>query len=81
MMKISQREARRLRQKVRQLEDQEHQRNRVWVEGWPNGVHLGSLAVPEWIYYSALTARKLGHAIVVTTADAGKFQFIAMRLK
>lgn len=45
--KISQREARRLQQKVARLENQEVLRGRVWGGEYPNGVLISSMAIPD----------------------------------
>jgi hypothetical protein len=66
---ITQTEARRLQQRVRQLEDMLGKQRNAYVRDWPDGIHLGSIAMNERprLLGGIETARKLKHAIVVTT--------------
>lgn len=71
MKKISQRQARKLLARVRELESiLDKQRNR-WSGEWPEGVYLGSLNVaPEWLKGRIDAARLLNHAVVAATRDS-----------
>lgn len=65
MKKISQREARRLRERVRKLEEAESKRRSVWLREWPDGVNICTVRLNDIEFGIAETARKLGHALVV----------------
>lgn len=65
-MKISQREARRLRKRVAELEEADRVRRSAWHSDWPGGVHLTGFVAHSDIVAQVKTARKLGHAVVVT---------------
>lgn len=64
--RISQRDARAAIARVRVLEEQENLRRVTWRTEWPGGVHLGDItwASCMLICEAAVTARKLGHAVV-----------------
>ena len=80
-MTISQREARRLRKRVEELESLENKRRRSWVTEYPGGVYLASSSPAPHIHAMVKTARKLGHAVVVTAHnDNGEIQFYALPL-
>ena len=81
-MKISQREARRLRKRVEQLEDLEEQRNNAWTQAWPMGKHIGSvqLVADSFLAGAIKTSRLLNHAIVASITEQGKVNFHAMKL-
>lgn len=64
-MRISQREARRLRKRVDELERLEVRRNCAWIAEYPAGVHLATISVYPHDYATVVTARKLGHACVL----------------
>jgi hypothetical protein len=76
-VKISQREARRLRRRVEQLERNEESRNNRWSGDYVGGVHLWNATVPETVFAAIKVARALGHAVVAvnddTTHDRVKF--------
>ena len=78
-MKISQREAQRLRRRVQHLEDQERQRNNAWIGDYPGGVDLGSIQLADAMYYSIYTARKLGHSVVVTSIEPNRVRVFAVK--
>lgn len=80
-MKISQREARRLRKRVEELEELEDKRRQAWKSEYPGGVFLEGISVQAWTYASLRTARKLGHAVVVTTNGDNSIQFYALPLR
>ena len=82
-MKISQREARRLRKRVYELEQQESQRRNSWVAEWPNSIHVANIPgdkVDRSIGAAIRTARKLRHAVVVTCKDDDTLNFHAINL-
>jgi hypothetical protein len=80
-MKISQREARRLRKRVQELEDWERQRMNPWHTGWPRGVDVGSVTVDSATYAALHTARKLRHAVVVVTDELNTLKFYAIPME
>lgn len=64
----SQREARRLAQRVRELQDiQDKQRDR-WATQWPDGIFIRELGFDanDPLLVSISTARKLGFPVLVT---------------
>lgn len=65
MANITQREARRLRKRVEELERLESRRQCAWVNDYPGGVHLRTVAAHAEDYVVVVTARKLGHACIV----------------
>jgi len=81
-MKISQREAKRLRARVRELERQEDLRRRSWVYDWPGGFKIVQYKLDAWhpVPTAIRTARKLQHAVVVTASDDGMLRFIGLPL-
>lgn len=79
MTKISQREARKLRKRVHELEELENARRSLWTRVYPGGVNIGRTQAAEPLLHSAIaTARKLDHAVVVTTEDDGQINFFAL---
>ena len=81
-MKISQREARRLRKRVDELEERETKRFATWATfGYPGGVQLGNrkLDTEGWFFGTLKTARRLGCALVVTVADDGCIRYYAVK--
>jgi hypothetical protein len=79
---ISQREARRLRRLVAELEQQEHERLQSWATRWPGGVNIVSSkwAANDAVPMAIRTARKLGHAVIALADDDGAVRFIALSL-
>lgn len=80
--RISQREARRLRKRVNELEADDMQRLNAYAREWPGGVEIASMTIesgyqPEQIH----VARKLGHAVVALTDGKAVIRFVALRLK
>lgn len=75
---ISQKEARRLKARVRQLEIiLEEQRHR-WGQHWPGGKNIATSVTPDTRLVASIeTARLLGHAVVVTVMD-GRIYFYAL---
>lgn len=69
-MKISQREAQRLKQRVKELEALHAGQRRRWGSENPGGVHLGSVKLSrDWFMGRIEAARLLGHAIVITESE------------
>lgn len=68
--RISQREARRLRQRVARLEERIRTARRAWSSDYPGGIELGRLRLTD--LPAQLTAvriaRKLSFAVVCTTS-------------
>ena len=79
MAKISQREARRLRKRVHELEQQEFTRNRSWSSEYPGGVHLDTITVRVEEWWTVKTAVALGHAVVVKPDSDKKLRVYGMR--
>jgi hypothetical protein len=78
-MKISQREARRLKQRVRELEALHAGQRRRWGAENPGGVELGRVNLPrDWFMGRIEAARLLGHAIVITESD-NQIHFYAVK--
>lgn len=81
--KISQRDARSLRKRVEQLERDENQRRLVWVTDYPYGVEVArmELSADHPVRTAIVTARKLGHAVVVGCAGGDTtVRFLALPL-
>jgi hypothetical protein len=65
--KISQREARRLRRRVEELERNNIRRLSLWHSEYPGGVNVANLDTGDWgkeLRAKLLTTRMLGFAIV-----------------
>ena len=78
-MKISQREARRLKKRVQELETVHTQQRRRWGSENPGGVELGHVVLSrDWFMGRIEAARMLGHAIVITEAE-NKIHFYAVK--
>lgn len=75
--KISQREARTLRRRVKQFELNEEQRRARWATAWPGGVNFHSFKIDRESQAAIGTARALGHA-VVCVLDGELLKFHAM---
>jgi hypothetical protein len=80
-VKISQREAYRLKKRVEQLERARDLQRSAWAAEWVGGVHLKRLTVDAAPYTAVLTARKLGHAVVVTCQNDNTLDLFALPLK
>jgi hypothetical protein len=65
-MKISQREARRLRKRVEQLEAEQIRLRSRWASDWgPGWVNIESLTLTPESFAKVRTARLLDHAVVI----------------
>jgi hypothetical protein len=81
-VKISQREARRLRKRVAELEAIEAKRFGGWAtSGYPGGIHLASRKIDTdgWLNGTMRTARRLGCVLVCTIDDAGEINYYAVK--
>jgi glycine/D-amino acid oxidase-like deaminating enzyme len=81
-MKISQREARRFKKRVAELEQILERQRRSWVSDWPGGVNVAQHEhVSDTAFLPAVVnnCRHLGHAVVVTV-DGGKLMYYALPL-
>jgi hypothetical protein len=79
--RISQREARKLRERVKQLERAEDERRRNWSQTWSGGVELTRVTWKEAKDEVPLVirmARRLGHAVVAVGDETGCIKFIAL---
>ena len=74
---ISQREARALKRRIAQLEAAEERRRNCYVKEYPGGTHLGWVAATHVDLAKVSTARRLGHAVVVTDVN-GLLQLYAL---
>lgn len=79
-MKISQREARRLRARVIELERMEAERRNSWHVSYPGGVNIVSINVTSDVMAAIKTARKLAHAVVATHEGDATIRFYALPL-
>jgi hypothetical protein len=79
-MKISQREARRLKKRVMELEQRHANQRDRWAANYPGGIGLCSLLrSKDWITGRIDAARMLGHPVVVTQNDDGTLCFFAVQ--
>ena len=77
-MKISQREARRLKARVRQLETERTEQRNKWIRDYPGGIPLGNITRErDWLSGRIEAARLLNHPVVVTEGE-GKLYFFAV---
>lgn len=80
MNKISQREARRLRRRVEELEAVERRRRYTYVKDYPGGVNIAQLAYGserDFLPAVVINSRKLGHAVIVIN-DGATLLFYAL---
>ncbi len=78
-MKISQREARRLKARVIQLEQQDRARRNGWIAEYP-GIDIGRILNAESGIVSAIyTATKLDHAVIARVEGSASIRFFAER--
>lgn len=81
-MKISQREARRLRKRVDELERMFYNQRSMWSQEYVGGVNI---VTETWdrnheVIVAIRTARKLGHAVVAVGNETGQILFMALPL-
>lgn len=79
MNKISQREARRLRARVTELERELDKQRMNWSSDWPGGVHIATAENEKANAEKIQVARKLGHAVVATD-NGERIEFRALPL-
>jgi hypothetical protein len=80
--KISQREARKLRKRVAELEKRNEQNANAWAREYIGGVHVANATVSDVSHAICRTARKLGHALVaVPGSDNGKYELSLFAVK
>lgn len=78
-MKISQREARRLRKRVETLEGILKGQRNAFLREFPTGLALGKFEMTrDWLSGRIEAARRLGHAVVVTEEGNGHLNFYAL---
>ena len=80
---ISQREERRLRKRVDELETVLYRQKCRWAADFPGGTHLGTISMPErgWLRGRIEAARMLNHAVVVTVPNSdNNVEFYALPL-
>lgn len=80
-MKISQREARRLRKRVYELERILDAQKSQWSSEWPSSTCIGGINVDPATHASIKTARLLKHAVVVTVVGENRIGLFAEGLK
>lgn len=78
MKKISQRNARLLQKRVAELEALENKRRGAWNSEYPGGVNLVNIVAQSHVYAIVKTARRLGHAVVVTSNGDSELQFYGL---
>lgn len=79
MKKISQREARRLRKRVAELEREKMLNASAWCREYIGGVNIDTITVHNMDWAIISTARKLGHAVVVLPGDNSSLLVYAVR--
>ena len=79
-LKISQREARRLRKRVQQLEREQVERTRRWSKEYPGGVHIQTWTPSEVDAEACRVASALRYALVVRY-ESGKLYLYAVEAK
>jgi hypothetical protein len=81
-MKISQREAHRLRKDNARLRDVLRDQGRAWSSDWGNGwVHIATIRLDDSTQSAVNTARRLGHAVIVLPDQNGTIRLYADRLE
>jgi hypothetical protein len=80
-MKISQREAQRLKKRVEELERNERENRSAWAREYIGGVHVDTVPIYEKSTAIARTVRKLGHALVAIPDASGKDQLLLYAVK
>lgn len=80
MRKISQREARRLQQRVASLENTLDNQRSAWSNSWPGGIHISTETVTVSGWSAIHTARRLEHAVVAVDVGDNKIMLYALPL-
>ncbi len=76
--RISQREARRLRRRIEELERLIADQRRTYRQEWIGGVDIGRVEVTDTIAAIVRTARRLEHAVIAVGDDTTTIRFIAL---
>ncbi len=76
--KISQREARKMRKRLAELDQMERVRRNRWASDYPGGVHLTSLTVSDQAMAGRLAASNLFGAALVAKFDSGTLRIFAI---
>jgi hypothetical protein len=76
-VKISQREARRMRKELAEFRMRDEQRARYWSSDWAGGVHIGTSHPNASVIAAIQTARKLGHPVIAVTRGDGEVLYYA----
>lgn len=77
---ISQREARHLRRRARELEAIINRQKNAWAETWPGGTNITTISVLDVHVTAVRVARLLGHACVATVTSDGQIAIHALPL-
>jgi phage-related minor tail protein len=77
---ISQREARALRRRVRELEQVLDRQQNAWAESWPGGVNIETFNTDSDTVAKIQTARLLKHACVAVVRPNGDIAIYALPL-
>lgn len=81
MKKISQREARKLRKRVAELEKRNEQNASAWAREYIGGINVTTIATHDAPHAICKAVRKLGHALVAIPSDNGKFELSIYAVK
>lgn len=76
-MKISQREAHRMRKELGALYERDAARERHWSSDWPGGIHIATSRPDSEVQAAITTARKLGHAVIAVIRNDGECLYYA----
>lgn len=78
--KISQREARRDKKRLKELEDFYEQINRIYSQDVVGGVNIATISLDAGAAspVAVRTARRLGHCVVVLGNETGELRFMAV---
>lgn len=77
-MTISQAEARRLKRRVRELEQTQRNQRNVWSKDYPGGTHILTMTVTsDYVKGAIKTAQRLSHTVVVKCFN-GELLFYAL---
>ncbi len=70
-MRISQREARRLKKRVQELEVRDRARLNTWANDYPGGAHIGTIScISIDADVRVKVARQCGHAVVAINRES-----------
>jgi hypothetical protein len=78
-MKISQREARASKRRVKELEEQLASQRKRWGRAYPGGINVAYWAPGKGYIYGILRGVHMtGHAIVAVPDNEGRIEFFAL---